>query len=849
MKKTIVLTVILCLAARVFAANPTEFMHLFCDFESPTTLPALQFHAPDGGGTVSIVEDPVNSLNHVLKVVTPAGDNWGGCIFNEVSKGETFMNTLYGVPAITGYDCVVISMYREDNTHVPQLKTVDIDDDGHMDVSYLDLKPLSVHGDKNYEANGTIKTGEWQEYEFNVTHCHNSGIKFIYIMPDRQGQSTVYIDDITFIKDNEKPTMGTATCGTSTDGSISLQVTATDNMSDPVNHYYVSTDGTFANATDYLATSGVLTITGLNASTEYTFTIWAKDYAGNVSDNSVTCTCSTTEAQAGNNCHQLLTSSGYTIYISCEKSAANTYVLTIESGVAMSGLTPGCYCHVNGSTAYSYGSSGNYTVSDGGKKITCTISSTTDPNFYTPLYIMMPGEVQFTMPTGIIWGKCSTAEPCVAPNGGSITYPNLSYNYGAVPWAIEFDYPCTGTNLQYQWYTNTTGVIDASDTPYTGPGNNTPSCLPSTTEPVGNRTYYYCKIWNDCGEIYSTIANVDIVNCTWDGTMSVSAPSSVVEGTTLTLTMNYTGYGGVKTICWYYNGVQIWCDPVDTLFNQSVLIIDPCSLENSGSYYCTMQDGTNCTMTSPTKTVTVTPGTPPTPTTITHPTETHCIGDVVTLTGGNIGPWTWNTGATTQTITANTTAEGTTTYTCTTATQIDIYTIVVKDCTPPTPEPCQELIYSKWNDVLFINNADSIFVAYQWYRDGQKLEGETRQFYYTHGDSMDGDGHVYSAFAFKADGSSVEACGKAFNAFTRSADQNPGEKRNVQVYPNPVQRNMPVRIIGLGDQLSLMIYSATGQRIAQYSGDTFVPNLPAGCYLLYATDGENEPYCQTLIVQ
>ncbi len=362
-----------CFAVSVYAANPTDDPHLFCDFESPAALPAFRFHAPDGGGTVSIVEDPTNSANHVLKVVTPAGANWGGCIFNEVSKGETYMNTLYGVTnnRVTGYDKVTIKMYREDNTHVPQLKTVDVDDDGHTDVGYLDLRPYAVDGDKNYITNGTIKTGKWQTVEYNVTHCHNSGINFIYIMPDREGQSTVYIDDIVFGIDTEKPVMGTATCGTSSSGSISLMVTANDDYSASVNHYMVSTDGTLASATDYTASGGVVTIFGLAANTEYTFTIWAKDYAGNISDNSVVCTCSTSNAPSGNFCMKPLSSNGHTIYISCEKTAATTYVFTIKSDETMSGLG-GSYCYVNGTTAYQLNAPGNYTVSDGGKTITCT---------------------------------------------------------------------------------------------------------------------------------------------------------------------------------------------------------------------------------------------------------------------------------------------------------------------------------------------------------------------------------------------------------------------------------------------------------------------------------------------
>ena len=145
--------------------------------------------------------------------------------------------------------------------------------------------------------------------------------------------------------------MGTATCGTSSAGSISLNVTASDNISNPVNHYMVSQNGSLASATDILAENGVLTVYGLDANKEYTFTIWAKDYAGNISDNSVTVTCSTTNAPSANFCRQPMTVSGHTIYVSCEKTAANAYRLTVESDEAMSGLG-GTHCHVNGSEAY-----------------------------------------------------------------------------------------------------------------------------------------------------------------------------------------------------------------------------------------------------------------------------------------------------------------------------------------------------------------------------------------------------------------------------------------------------------------------------------------------------------------
>ena len=64
------------------AANPTDDPHLFCNFESPMASPASKFHAPGGGGEVSIVANPyktgLNSSNNVLMVKSPSGANWGG---------------------------------------------------------------------------------------------------------------------------------------------------------------------------------------------------------------------------------------------------------------------------------------------------------------------------------------------------------------------------------------------------------------------------------------------------------------------------------------------------------------------------------------------------------------------------------------------------------------------------------------------------------------------------------------------------------------------------------------------------------------------------------------------------
>ena len=39
-------------------------------------------------------------------------------------------------------------------------------------------------------------------------------------------------------------------------------------------------------------------------------------------------------------------------------------------------------------------------------------------------------------------------------------------------------------------------------------------------------------------------------------------------------------------------------------------------------------------------------------------------------------------------------------------------------------------MYRKWDDLVFIDNTDKLFTAYQWFKNGQMLEGETAQYYF-----------------------------------------------------------------------------------------------------------------------
>lgn len=81
-------------------------------------------------------------------------------------------------------------------------------------------------------------------------------------------------------------------------------------------------------------------------------------------------------------------------------------------------------------------------------------------------------------------------------------------------------------------------------------------------------------------------------------------------------------------------------------------------------------------------------------------------------------------------------------------------------------------MYSKWTDVLFIDNSDGSIVAYQWYENGALLPGETQQRLY----NPAGLSGSYYCVMTKTDGTKISTCEKAFDKVTpsRTASSAPG---------------------------------------------------------------------------
>lgn len=93
-------------------------------------------------------------------------------------------------------------------------------------------------------------------------------------------------------------------------------------------------------------------------------------------------------------------------------------------------------------------------------------------------------------------------------------------------------------------------------------------------------------------------------------------------------------------------------------------------------------------------------------------------------------------------------------------------------------------LHQKWNDVIVVDNSGAkpgkplTFVTYQWYRNGQKVDGATLQHIY----EPDGLSHVYYAVLTSSDGTRYRTC----DFYPQPAAVAPSEQ--IKVYPVPVRK-------------------------------------------------------------
>lgn len=241
----------------------------------------------------------------------------------------------------------------------------------------------------------------WHHYSIPIdpakTNFSPAKWLFFYLADPKDENIDILIDNIYYSKEAEvdktKPEMASAALASKTHNSATLTLNATDN-SGKVKFHIVDTSNSI-DVTSGNADSGVnfsYTVTGLTAETSYNFTITAVDASDNVSDESKSVEVTTNSAPPGID----LTAGGHTIHVTPYHYSNNVYKLVITSDDEMSGLG-GSFWNVNrvGTDMRTNSETHTFNVSQDKKTITITCTSTSAPNMYTPLYVMMPGEVNF----------------------------------------------------------------------------------------------------------------------------------------------------------------------------------------------------------------------------------------------------------------------------------------------------------------------------------------------------------------------------------------------------------------------------------------------------------------------
>lgn len=147
------------------------------------------------------------------------------------------------------------------------------------------------------------------------------------------------------------------------------------------------------------------------------------------------------------------------------------------------------------------------------------------------------------------------------------------------------------------------------------------------------------------------------------------------------------------------------------------------------------------------------------------------------------------------------------------------------------------LIFRKWNNVLFVNNGDSSIVAYQWYKNDAKLDGETLQHLYTRATPMAGTTDLYHCVVTRKDGTEETLCEFTFDEFPSSAEASQAVAASVSVRPTRVPAGEAITITKSADEtVQATLLTVTGQTVTTTSisdneSTMLMPHEP-GLYLL-----------------
>ena len=141
----------------------------------------------------------------------------------------------------------------------------------------------------------------------------------------------------------------------------------------------------------------------------------------------------------------------------------------------------------------------------------------------------------------------------------------------------------------------------------------------------------------------------------------------------------------------------------------------------------------------------------------------------------------------------------------------------------------RDIVKQLYSDVLFADNHESLYVGYQWFKNGNAIGGADKQFYHEAGLDLS---NKYTVEVKTKSGISLHSCPlDAANAVTKRA------LSDVKVYPNPAKAGIPftLELVGGDNDFSdteIQIYNNSGTLVQRVTNvdKTITLTLPRGNY-------------------
>ena len=136
----------------------------------------------------------------------------------------------------------------------------------------------------------------------------------------------------------------------------------------------------------------------------------------------------------------------------------------------------------------------------------------------------------------------------------------------------------------------------------------------------------------------------------------------------------------------------------------------------------------------------------------------------------------------------------------------------------------KNIVKQLYHNVIFVDNHDNLFTAYQWYKNDQPLKGETKQ-YVTERPELTG---IYSVEVTTQSGIKLHSCPTKSFATTKLSP-------TVTPYPNPAKAGIPFTLKlmgGIPENASIMIFNNAGAKVMTIDNVTenTTITLPSGYY-------------------